>query len=246
MPETHTHTKEKRRSRKEKKAKKKKSLMDSYQIDHALKSRRDLPTNIFKGVFALNQIPATLKPPFALIFNSEPLPSDGQHWLALFCPSKSGSVEFFDTSGQSPHFLIQKTESLQRLLTFAASNSNYVENNNYHNNIIWNKKQIQDGCSVVCGHFCILFVYCRLKGMPYSEFLSCFAPKINNKMLNTTAALMQNDIFVYALVHTHFDVPKRTTAATYSSGENTALVVAHPNIFDSKCLQTAKELRSFF
>ena len=181
--------------------------MDSHQISHALKSRHDLPPNIFKGTYALNQLPSTLSPPFGLVFNTEPLPLDGQHWIALFCPTK-GIMEYFDTSANSP----LEAESLRKLKLSTSTREGC--------RLIFNTKQIQNECSSVCGEYCVLFLYCRMMGMSFEDFMSCFSD----------SKLMHNDAFVYSIVHNIFDVPKRERL--------------HP-VFDEKCLQSARALKSF-
>lgn len=182
--------------------------MDSHQISHALETRHDLPPNIFKGTFALNQLPSTLVAPFALVFNSECLPSKGQHWLALFCPSE-GVLEYFDTSGSPP----MEAESLEHLKNSVSSKQGC--------RLIYSGKQIQSDCSSVCGEFCVLFLYCRMKGMLFSDFIRHFSD----------SNLIDNDAFVYFMVHRHFDIPKRERPFP---------------IFDQECLQFSRPLKHFF
>lgn len=182
--------------------------MDSQQINHALKSRHDLPSHIFKGTFALNQLPCTLIPPFGLVFNSEPLPSEGQHWMAIFCPAK-GVVEYFDTSGSPP----LEAESLKNLEQ-SVSNGQGCR-------LIYSLKQIQSECSSVCGEFCVLFLYCRMKGVLLSDFVDLFS----------SSALIENDVFVYSLVHSVFNIPNRDRP--------------YP-VLDEACIQSSRDLKSFF
>ena len=180
--------------------------MDSHQISHALKSRHDVPPNIFKGTYALNQLPSTLTPPFGLVFNTEPLPLDGQHWIALFCPTK-GIVEYFDTSGNPP----LDTESLRQLKLAISSREGC--------RLIFSNRQIQNMCTSVCGEYCVLFLYCRMMGMSFIDFLCCFSD----------SKLMNNDVFVYSTVHSLFDIPNRERLH---------------DVIDEHCLQSARALKS--
>ena len=181
--------------------------MDSHQISQAIRRRRDLPTSLFKGTFALNQIPSNLTPPFALVFNSETLSSPGRHWLALFCPAK-GILEVFDTSGNRP---MLEAESLLNLKNFVSTQHGC--------HLIYNPNQLQCYLSSVCGEWTVLFLYCRMKGMPFSTFCNHFSK----------SKLVENDLFVYSTVHSYFDIPKRKRAFP---------------VFDSRCIQSSLSLQN--
>lgn len=130
--------------------------MDTIQINHALMSRRDIPMDIFKGTFALNQIPYVyqLNTPFAFIFNNDPWPGKGNHWIAVYHDGKV--CDYFDSLGQTP---------IPGPIA-------------YSNTVCYNDKRIQSDCSSVCGEYCIAFLYYRLKGIPMSEFVSNFTPNL--------------------------------------------------------------------
>lgn len=152
--------------------------MDTIQLNHALRSRTDLPPGVFKGVFALNQLPFvySLTKPFAFIVNTDPWPLEGKHWIALFCEN-DGKIEYFDSAGNPPSAVIWNR--------FGTPST-----------VVYNPRQLQHSCSSVCGEYCLLFVYCRLKSVSFQDFISCF--KSPNRLLNDKKA--------YNIAHEYFDI----------------------------------------
>lgn len=157
--------------------------MDTQQINHAL---RMVPS--FRGTFAINQIPltSTMNPPWALVFNTDPFPLEGQHWIALFSPPKgvgSGRIEYFDSLGQPPiHH-----ENLSKIF------ASYAD-------VVHSTQRIQSDCSSVCGEYCVLYLYARMMGDSPKEFFDCFS----------STELVRNDRVVHSVVSEHFDIlPKQ-------------------------------------
>lgn len=173
--------------------------MDTIQLNHALKSRTDLPPGVFKGAFAINQLPFvyTLTRPFAFIVNTDPWPLEGKHWIALFCKERS-VVEYFDTAAKPPPDLLW--DKLQP------------------NSIVCNTQRLQHDCTSVCGEYCLLFLYARLKRISFRDFLSCFDN--SNRLLNDKKA--------YEIVQQYFDILPHTRP--YS-------------VVDSVCVQLSKPLK---
>jgi hypothetical protein len=151
--------------------------MDTIQLDHALESRTDIPSGIFKGTYAINQVPLVyaLDKPYAFIINTDPWPQDGTHWVALFC-KPNGVIEFFDSIGNPPPAALWKHCG--------------------NTTVVYNARRLQHHCTSVCGEYCILFIYSRLKDVSFDEFLSCF----------TNVDLLKNDQKVSMIVNKYFDV----------------------------------------
>lgn len=101
------------------------------------------------GVFARDELPdlRRVNRPSALVFNSDPKDKPGQHWLAIFLP-KQGPAEFFDSFGYPPSFY-----SLDSL-GFTHQRYSY-----------------QSILSVLCGHYCIMFIYFRSLGKSFRQII---------------------------------------------------------------------------
>jgi hypothetical protein len=174
--------------------------MNTLQIDHALRTalngwtRRHAQQDIFRGTFALNQVPLvyTLNPPYGLVVNTEPSTQDGDHWIALFQSEEGQPVDILDTRGYSRHhhYISHLVDSLDI--------SEYR----------MNRSPLQSVCSSVCGEYCVLFLYCRICGWSFDSFLSLFSE----------TDLYANDCFVHDFVHQHFNILNypRDAPALYS------------------------------
>jgi hypothetical protein len=160
--------------------------MNTIQIDHALQSwlgsQSKYPQSIYKGTFALNQVPH-VEAPFAMVLNTDPLMKEGDHWIAVYCASAHDPVEFFDTRG----FPLNEYYTKHVLSVLAPRVS-----------IVYNLYPIQSVCSTVCGEFCIAYLYHRICGISFDEFLSFFS----------AIDLRHNDHWVFNFVHKNFDVLK--------------------------------------
>ena len=135
--------------------------MDTAQLLQAIKSRWDIPTENFLGVFPINHIPfSKCVGKFCFIYNTEPWPLEGLHWIAIGRFEEDGEVEMFDSMGRPPTRMIQSVWSP----------------------IVFNPDQIQSNCASTCGEYCVFFIYCRLKGIAYKSIVKCFDPdrRVNN------------------------------------------------------------------
>jgi hypothetical protein len=160
--------------------------MNTVQIRHALtswlQSQSKYHAGIFKGVFALNQAPwvYTLDYPFGLVLNTKALGHEGDHWFAIYGSKSDEPVEIFDTrGGQIWSDYINSVVSLLSPRT-----------------VICNSYPLQSPCSNVCGEYCIAFLYCRITGTHFDEFLSAFH----------STDFLKNDSRVYDFVHARFDI----------------------------------------
>ena len=156
--------------------------MNTLQINHALRSRQDLPTDVFKGTFAYNQVPISKlqNAPFAFIMNTAPSTEEGDHWIGVYC-TFSHQLEVLDSAGMISNNLLKHLE-------FLVSKNLQA--------IVSNKNQLQGPCSTVCGEYCVMFIYCRLQNISFNDFLEKFSKK----------NLQKNDKLVHQFVHSNFDI----------------------------------------
>jgi hypothetical protein len=192
--------------------------MNTLQIDHALRSCsswQERARNIFRGTFAINQVPwvYTLNAPFGLVVNTEPSSQAGDHWIALFQSEKTQPVEILDTRGYSysKELLSARENYIHHLLDVLMIDDYQI-----------NRLPLQSPCSSLCGEYCILFLYCRMMlGLSFESYLSLFSE----------TDLYENDRFVLHFVHQHFEILNydRETPALYSK---------------KVCYQTAKPWQS--
>jgi hypothetical protein len=100
------------------------------------------------GAFPRDGIPDLTKEkrPCALIVNTDDTNLPGTHWLALYLGIHS--VEFFDSYGQNP------------LIYSLPINVSITHSS---------KRVIQSPDSNVCGHYCLLFISYRAKGIPFDQ-----------------------------------------------------------------------------
>lgn len=131
-----------------------KGILTNYEITkicNLLKIKLD-------GVIMNNQFNINwLQKPFSIIANLENTDMTGSHWVAYYNDPKTKSIFYMDSYGEVANAKIY----------------NQILHTNL--NLYFNKKQFQDLDSVMCGWFCILFLYTmdksknKLKGM--IEFL---------------------------------------------------------------------------
>jgi len=148
--------------------------MNTEQLDGIL-SRIIVPPTKFLGVFAKDQIPDTRSLthyPSCFVANTDPSTKPGEHWVAIWIESPE-SCEFFYSYGIAPNcygFVISCTTV--------------------------NPKPIQSLNSVVCGYYCIYFLYCRSRGLSLTQIQNSFS--FSNSEWN--------DFQVSRFVHKHFGI----------------------------------------
>lgn len=136
------------------------NTMNTLNIQKALESQR-CTKKYFRGVFALDKIPKKVKTkPAMYVINTDKSDKPGEHWLAIYFPSK-GCAEFFDSYGRSP----SKYADINRFLK--------------HNSkcISYNKKQLQSIFTGVCGQYCCVFLINRCKRKSLKSFIKLFNVK---------------------------------------------------------------------
>lgn len=113
------------------------------------------------GVFPADQI-TRLNTYKGLIVNTKPSGHEGEHWLAVYNDGKS--IEIFDSFGEpnEKYSIDFKTNS---------------------NNVNYNKASIQCHDTFVCGYYSIFYLFFRVRGLSFQEFMSLFSPicKMNDK-----------------------------------------------------------------
>ena len=144
------------------------------QAIETIMCKDQLLKNIFKGVFARNELPDIIEYPSTFIFNTQNRDKQGEHWLAVYFFSNN-LVYFFDSYGMCPSFY---------------GVENYLKE--YASKVCYNQKKIQ-GDSEYCGLYCILFIFFAVRNN-VKEFFSFFSTNfylndlfvflnINNKLI---------------------------------------------------------------
>lgn len=144
--------------------------MNSLEIDLILKSTQSTK-NIFCGVFACDDLPASIvKTPALLICNTQPISEPGEHWIAIYI-SKKRYGEYFDSFGLPP-----KNKFFLDFL-----NKNCI-------NYKYNKVMVQSIFSNFCGQFCIIYSYFKAQNKSINTFLKLF----NSKKLYANNSVVVN------------------------------------------------------
>ena len=115
--------------------------MNSKQIDTILRGELG---STFLGVFARDKIPHHFPPRFAMVVNTDPAKRPGEHWVAFYV--ENGEGEYFDSYGLPP------PRDLEIVLDRCCFHYAY------------NKYQLQDLWTFVCGQFCVYYLYHRNQG----------------------------------------------------------------------------------
>lgn len=138
--------------------------MNTVQISKVLKSN-NLTHKIFKGVYALDELPKQVSRPSILVVNTDTSNEKGTHWLAIFVPVR-GCAEYFDSFGNPP-FHIEIIKFLQ----------------NHSKCFVFNNKCLQSNITSVCGQYCCVYLWVRSSCKSMKYFLNLF----------NTSSPLQND-----------------------------------------------------
>lgn len=131
----------------------------------------------FNGVFASDNLPKkNVQKPSCFVINTDPSSKPGTHWVAIYICG-NGRAEYFDSFGLKP-----KLKSILRFLSRFSSGYTY------------NRKQLQNIFSTVCGNYCCEYLLHRCQGKSKSLFLKKY------KSNETTA----NDKLTMKNFKTHF------------------------------------------
>lgn len=121
---------------------------------------RDNRSNVFKGVFACDDMPRYVKNPSAYIINLATRSESGSHWVALYIDDEK-SCYYFDSFGLPP-----TNRHIQA----------FIKKNAVH--MVYNKKQLQHITSAKCGHYCCTFIKSILRNKPIVSFLMKFSTNL--------------------------------------------------------------------
>lgn len=130
--------------------------MDTKEIYDIIRKKGSL-ASIFLGVFPSDMLPKVVKKrPSAIIINTDPANKPGKHWVAAYF-NNDNSVEYFDSYGLSPFN--------NEILNFLSENSSVIYKNGVH---------LQGLNSLVCGLYCIFFLYFKCRGYSLNKILKFF------------------------------------------------------------------------
>lgn len=133
--------------------------MNTVQIMNVMNNNKIMKT-YFKGVFSCDKLPKyKIKKTACYIINTDPSSKPGTHWVAIFFPKK-GYAEYFDSFGFEP--------KIKSIIKFIMNNSSHYT---------YNKKQLQNIFSSVCGNYCCEYLLHRCKGKVKSLFLKKYNSK---------------------------------------------------------------------
>ena len=109
----------------------------------------------FLGVYAADRIPRLDEKqehyPCALIANTDPSTESGEHWIAYYLSSPNSPIEFFDSYGLEPNF--------------------YPNLPKFTSPLVHNSASLQSLNSLVCGHYCLLFIYLRSRNKSIAKIV---------------------------------------------------------------------------
>lgn len=108
------------------------------------------------NVFAANRIPIHVKLPIFFVSNLDPDSKPGSHWIAIYI-DEHGDGEYFDSFGRKPrgsHYLFLKTNCKKW---------------------VYNTQVVQNYLTSVCGEYCLLYIYFRINGVSFNNFLQMFS-----------------------------------------------------------------------
>ena len=109
----------------------------------------------YANVCAVDELPSHVATyPNAFIVNTDERDEPGEHWIAVYLPSPQ-KAEFFDSYGHAPCYFNDK------LCHFLSSYD-----------IHYNTRVFQGPLSTVCGHYCVLFILHRARGVSFSNILN--------------------------------------------------------------------------
>jgi hypothetical protein len=106
------------------------------------------------GVFPADRI-TRLEEHKGLIVNTKPFGHEGEHWLAVY--NDGGRVEIFDSLGSS-------------------NNKYRTDFHKLADDVCINQIAMQCNDSLICGHYSIFYLFCRVRNISHQDFLDTFSP----------------------------------------------------------------------
>lgn len=148
--------------------------MYSTEIKRAL-SAHPKTRNIFRGVYSSDKLPHYMPYKSIAIANTDMSTGKGKHWVLLYM-RKDGTLEFFDSYGNTPDFYNDYLNTLAKIYPTECNGS-----------------QCQAVGSSVCGQYCLFYAIMRQSAFDMSDVIHMFT---NN--------YKANDRMVCAWVNKHF------------------------------------------
>lgn len=130
-------------------------------------------SSILTGIYALNHLPVIVKAPAAIIINLSPSYQQGTHWTCIYI-NKNRRAFYFDSLGRNPP---------KPIVQFLQRNSSI-----YH----VNKVQYQADNSVLCGLFCIIYIYYKVRNVNiFSKFSKTNLQRNDQLVLNLVNKMLK-------------------------------------------------------
>lgn len=107
-------------------------------------------------VYAANRLPVRVCPPFYGISNLDPDTKLGSHWVAMYVDN-NGVGEYFDSYGRKP---------IGYHRAFFKRNAKIL---------LHNGMRIQNDFTVVCGEYCLMYLYYKSRGKTMYDFVNNFS-----------------------------------------------------------------------
>lgn len=125
--------------------------------------------------FQVGAIDESLKFKFPLvsIINIDTSDLPGSHWIALFANTDKNILEVFDSFGNNNIFYDRYLKTLTSLKGYR---------------LVINSDQIQSERTVLCGYFCLYFLYYRSRGISFQHIMERF----EKHNLKTNEILIRN------------------------------------------------------
>lgn len=127
------------------------------------------------GVYPSDKLPNVVKKPAIIVCNLDPSSKPGSHWVAIYV-SKHNEIEYFDSYGIGP-----KNINIKSFLKKLSKNYKY------------NKQRLQSDFSSLCGNYCCVYLYFKIKNMSLQDFLKYFVK--HKYYLNDEKVLQQFNKF---------------------------------------------------
>ena len=150
--------------------------MNTLQLTRCIKED-PLLRDQCSGVFALDKIPEITAIPDCFISNLDKEKEPGSHWVAVFIDQDKNG-EYFDSYGRMP--------GKRKIREFLDQNCV---------SWTWNDKCLQSPYSSVCGHYCMFFLFYRVRGDTMHQCVRGFG-----------SDLEQNDVLVNSFLNDNFSV----------------------------------------
>ena len=128
--------------------------MDSRQLQKLL-------ALVHGGVYSRDTLPKQVTYPCALVCNTDRASGPGEHWVAMYLDSLDYG-EYFDSYGLKP---------LHKTMT------NFM--NKHCTFWIHNVQRLQGSESRVCGHYCLVYLWCKAHKHSMNDVVQQFSSNLN-------------------------------------------------------------------